>query len=202
MLVTIHATGTDVDVNAAYYVVIDSLATGSFWNPVTGLFDLEDAVGADFALTEVLGAPGLWRKDAVLPPNFSGRVRISPYDAQTGYLLASQVRHVYVTAGVDSIAGGAKTAYLHRDFPSAKALRLVNAAGEPIEGVVVRVFNALAYLQNNLATPLGITHTDATGRWLAPIPVPSGSNYVVLFHKVGVIGPTAVDVSIPFQDLP
>lgn len=83
---------------------------------------------------------------------------------------------------------------LNHDYPTAKAMQVVNPSGTPIEGATVRVFEALRFYANNVNTWFAETTTDTNGYWRDPIDVPEGRDWVVQVQKMGE-GPAHVNVT-------
>jgi hypothetical protein len=62
-------------------------------------------------------------------------------------------------------------------------------AGSPIENAQIRLYTKSDFDAGNLDTPLGVTTTNAFGRWITPIFVKPGFTYVAYFEKPKEWGP-------------
>ena len=87
------------------------------------------------------------------------------------------------------------TVLLYNDYPGLEDLQIVNSDGEPVEGADIRVYEKLAYDQQEYDTWVGATTTDINGEWVAPIAVASGGTYVVHVEKPTMYGPATVEVT-------
>ena len=83
---------------------------------------------------------------------------------------------------------------LNHDYPTPGNLIYRTPAGDPIVGAVVRVFTKTDY--EGLADPIGVTTTDATGRWISPVYVTAGARYAVVFQCDQQYGPDCVVLDI------
>lgn len=88
------------------------------------------------------------------------------------------------------------TVQLNHDFPTPNALTYVSPGGTPIEAAQVRVYLKSVYATGNLSQPLGITTTDAYGRWAQPLLVLPGYTYTVRFEKTNAFGPDVTEVVV------
>jgi hypothetical protein len=81
------------------------------------------------------------------------------------------------------------TTKIDHDYQLPGELSYVTPGGSPIENAQVRVYLKSDYAAGNLAQPIGVTTTDAGGRWRDPVLVNPGFSYVVRFEKPGEFGP-------------
>jgi len=81
------------------------------------------------------------------------------------------------------------------NFPHDGDMLIVNASGDPIEGVVIRIFEHTKFFQNDVDTWVGETITDANGEWVDPIYLPEAQNWVVHFQKAAEYGPDHVEIT-------
>jgi hypothetical protein len=81
------------------------------------------------------------------------------------------------------------TVKMDHDYQLPGELSYVTPGGSPIEGAQVRVYLKSDYVVGNLSRPIGVTTTDAGGRWRDPVLVNPGYSYVVRFEKPGEFGP-------------
>lgn len=73
---------------------------------------------------------------------------------------------------------------LNHNTGSTDSLRYVTAGGAPISGAKICVYAA-----GGDAEPIGVTFTDKYGRWEAPVLVPAGASYTIVFSKPSLYGP-------------
>ncbi len=78
------------------------------------------------------------------------------------------------------------------DLPD--SLRYVTPGGTPIADAQVRVYYKTDYDAGQLNHPVGITETDAYGRWKNPVLVLPGFSYVIRFDLPNQFGPDAVTI--------
>lgn len=83
------------------------------------------------------------------------------------------------------------------DHGGKDALAYRPRGGPGVERADVRVFRKSDWQANNRSARFlqGRTGTAAGGRWVAPVPLPSG-DYVVVFAKPGLFGPDVVEVAV------
>lgn len=99
---------------------------------------------------------------------------------------------------IDVVLGGSadvpappfdNTVKLDHNYQLPDDLTYVTSGGSPIGSAQIRVFFKSDYDVGNLSSPVGVTMTDAGGRWINPILVTPGFSYVVRFEKPGEFGP-------------
>lgn len=83
---------------------------------------------------------------------------------------------------------------LDHNYQLPNSLQYVSPGGTPIADAQVRVYKKSDYDAGNLQQPIGITMTDAFGKWKDPILVESGYTYSVQFFLPNVWGPDKVEV--------
>lgn len=81
------------------------------------------------------------------------------------------------------------TTKIDHDYQLPGELSYVTPGGSPIENAQIRVYLKSDYAVGNLSRPIGVTTTDAGGRWRDPVLVNPGFSYVVRFEKPGEFGP-------------
>ena len=81
---------------------------------------------------------------------------------------------------------GTGTVAVTQDYPTANALQPTNAAGSPIDDMVVRIYTAADYAAGRLgdAYVKGMTMTNVNGDWEEPIYL-DPATYKVVFSKTG-----------------
>ena len=98
----------------------------------------------------------------------------------------------------DLVVGGAasetppafdNTVKITADYPLPNDMTYVTPGGSPIVDAQVRVFKKSDYDAGVLSNPVGITTTDAYGRWRDPILVTTGFTYVAYILKPYAYGP-------------
>lgn len=105
---------------------------------------------------------------------------------------------------IDIVLGGSatptpptfdNTIKLDHDFPLDGDLAYKTAGGSPIPDAQVRVYYKSHYDAGDLASPVGVTTTDADGKWTQPVLVVPGYDYVVRFEKPYEYGPDVKTVT-------
>ncbi len=81
------------------------------------------------------------------------------------------------------------TVAITADYPLSGDMTYATPGGSPIVGAQVRVYRKSAYDAGDLTTPVGVTVTDAAGKWTQPILVVSGYTYLARFEKPNEYGP-------------
>ena len=87
-----------------------------------------------------------------------------------------------------------ETTAVNHDYDMADNLRYMTPGGSPISGAQVRVYYQSDYLVQALGAPVGMTTTDANGRWVNTILVKPGFTYVVQFIKQNEFGPNTATI--------
>ena len=86
------------------------------------------------------------------------------------------------------------TVKLDHDYGAVDALRYMTPGGSPIESAQIRVYYKSDYDAGILGTPVGVSQTNAFGRWANPILVLPGFTYSVQFFKPNEFGPDKTEV--------
>lgn len=81
------------------------------------------------------------------------------------------------------------TVKLDHDYPLEGDLRYVTPGGSPVGDAQIRVYRKADFDAGRLESPVGITTTDADGRWRSAIFVNPGFDFVVQFFKPNEFGP-------------
>jgi len=81
------------------------------------------------------------------------------------------------------------------DYPLEGGLKTVTEGGEPIEGVIVRVYEHTLFFAGDVDTWVGETLTDINGEWVDPIDLEDGRSWVVWFEKPTMYGPKHVEIT-------
>jgi hypothetical protein len=192
------AEGTDVNVANNYYVYLRRDADDTYYDVDDDTFKAFGAlVVGKIVLTENTNQPGMWDLALTLTGTDDGVYTIIPRDGQTDALFLQQVSRVYLVNDVPLVSQVREQVHLHDQYTSVDAYTLIAANGDPVEGATVRVFTKAAFDANLVDVPIGVTTTDSSGKWMDPVPVNTGTTYVIAFHKTGVVGPTSVEVIVP-----
>jgi len=85
------------------------------------------------------------------------------------------------------------TVTITQDWPLSNDMTYMTPGGSPIENAQVRVYLKSDYDAGVLTSPIGITTTDAGGKWKQPVLVIPGYTYVARFEKPGDFGPDKVE---------
>ena len=86
-------------------------------------------------------------------------------------------------------------ALVNHDYPFDGELKAVEESGEPIEGVIVRIYDHTAFFAGEIDTWVGETTTDLNGEWLDHIQVDDGQSWVVWMEKPTMYGPRHVEIT-------
>lgn len=89
------------------------------------------------------------------------------------------------------------TVKLDHDYPLSDDMRYMTPGGSPINNAQIRVYQKSDYDAGLLTAPIGITTTNAYGRWIAPVLVKPGYSYVVRMEKPYDFGPDTRTVVVP-----
>lgn len=81
------------------------------------------------------------------------------------------------------------TKKIDQDYPLANDMTYQTPGGSPIENAQVRLYYKSDYIAGKLDKPIGITMTDAYGKWRQPILVIPGYTYVARLEKANEFGP-------------
>lgn len=87
------------------------------------------------------------------------------------------------------------TVKVNHDFGLADALRYLTSGGSPIANAQVRLYLKSTYDAGDLSAPVGVTLTDAAGRWVTPILVTTGFSYTIQFLKPNEYGPDVATIT-------
>lgn len=86
------------------------------------------------------------------------------------------------------------TVQLDEDYGATDALRYMTPGGTPIEDAQIRVYLKSDYDAGALSTPVGLSKTNAFGRWHNPVLVSPGFTYTIQFFKPNNFGPDVTEV--------
>jgi hypothetical protein len=92
-------------------------------------------------------------------------------------------------------AAFAATVKIDHDYGLSDALRYMTPGGTPIAEAQIRIYDKADFDAGQLQQPIGISRTDAFGRWQEPILVEPGHDYVVQFFLPKQFGPDTVVVT-------
>jgi hypothetical protein len=81
------------------------------------------------------------------------------------------------------------------NYPHAGDLRVVNASGDPVEGVEIRIFLLSEFLAGRTSTWVAATTSDINGEWVDPVILDDGQTWAVHMQKPTMYGPTHVEVT-------
>lgn len=104
-------------------------------------------------------------------------VEWSPFDLSDGGITEETPPQFDNTVAVD------------QNYGTSDSLRYMTAGGSPIANAQIRVYYKAQYDVGMLNTPVGVTETNADGRWKAPVLVLPGYSYVIQFFKPNEFGP-------------
>jgi hypothetical protein len=84
---------------------------------------------------------------------------------------------------------------VNHNYPGDDDLRVLNTSGEPIEGVVITIFELVPYNAGIVDSWVGVSSTDSEGRWTAPITLDEEQTYIVHFEKPTMYGPSILEIT-------
>lgn len=87
------------------------------------------------------------------------------------------------------------TVMVDHNYPTEDSMLVVNAAGDPIEGAVIRIFKPAAFYSSQTSTWEAMTTTDIDGKWIDPIALDSAQTWVVHIQKPTVYGPIHLEIT-------
>lgn len=85
------------------------------------------------------------------------------------------------------------TTSINQDYPLPNDMTYMTPGGSPIMDAQVRVYLKSDYDVGRLASPVGITTTDASGKWRQAVLVTPGYTYVARLEKLNEYGPDKVE---------
>lgn len=189
--------GTDVDVTNAYYVYLRRDSDAFYFDTNDNTFkSFGTLIDGQIELTEDADQSGLWQVSISVPEDQTGSYSLIPRD-EDDLIVVDGFQQVYLVDGepTRSLVGAA--VFLSDQYGGVDDYRLIDAAGDSVEGAAVRVYTKTDYDASDLSSPVGVTFTNEQGRWMDPVPVTPGATYTVVFHKDGVVGPTSVEIIVP-----
>ena len=86
-------------------------------------------------------------------------------------------------------------ASVNHDYPGENDMVIVDESNDPIMGAEIRVFDQTAFDAGSVDTWVGMTTTDADGKWIDPIILGDGHNWVVHIQKESMYGPVHVEIT-------
>jgi hypothetical protein len=86
------------------------------------------------------------------------------------------------------------TVKVDHDYGATDALRYTTPGGSPIESAQIRVYYKSDYDAGRLNTPVGVSQTNAFGRWANPVLVLPGFSYSITFFKPNEFGPDKTEI--------
>lgn len=87
------------------------------------------------------------------------------------------------------------TVQVDHNYPTTDNLRYMAPDGTPIQGAQIRVYLKSDYDAGRLSSPVGVSLTDAFGRWTNPVLVNPGFSYTVQFFLPNQFGPDVITVT-------
>ena len=128
--------------------------------------------------------------------NYYYHVRVTFADATVQEVVPYNLFVVGLGGVADSpISPFTNTVKVDHNWSLPDQLAYVTPGGSPIENAQVRLYYKSDYDAGSLNTPVGISLTDARGRWVNPILVLPGFDYVVQFFKPNEWGPDTTTIT-------
>lgn len=81
------------------------------------------------------------------------------------------------------------TVHVNHDYPHTGDLRIVDTYGDPVEGVVIRIFELEKFLAGETLAWIAETTTNVDGEWVDTIDLDDGRSWAVHLQKLGIVGP-------------
>lgn len=136
----------------------------------------------------------------------TGSIALGPYLYQALLTLADgTVLSVAAWSPLDMVQGGSatptpppfdNTVAIDHDYGLSGDLAYRTPGGSPIPSAQIRVYLKSKYDAKQYDDPVGVTSTDADGKWAQPILVVPGYEYVVRFEKPNEFGPDVKTVTV------
>jgi len=86
-------------------------------------------------------------------------------------------------------------ASVNHDFPNLNDMLVVDETNAPIEAAEIRVYDQTAFDAGVIDTWEAATTSDQEGKWVDPIILEDGRNWVVHFQKESAYGPVHVEIT-------
>ncbi len=86
-------------------------------------------------------------------------------------------------------------ATVNHDFPNPNDMLVVDETNTPIEAADVRIYDQTAFDAGVVDTWEAMTTTDQEGKWVDPIILDDGRNWVVLFQKESMYSPVHIEIT-------
>jgi len=86
-------------------------------------------------------------------------------------------------------------AVVNQDYPNTEDMLVVDESNEPIEAAEIRVFDQTAFDAGAVDTWEAMTTSDEDGKWVDPIVLEDGRNWVVHFQKESMFGPVHIEIT-------
>lgn len=85
------------------------------------------------------------------------------------------------------------TVQVNHDYPVEGALKAVDERNDPIDGVVIRIFDMTEF-DAGVGVPVAETVTNSDGEWVDTLSLDGGRTWIVHFQKTGY-GPVHEEVT-------
>lgn len=86
-------------------------------------------------------------------------------------------------------------AAVNHDFPNINDMLVVSETNTPIEAADIRIYDQTAFDAGVIDVWEAATTSDQDGKWVDPIILEDGRNWVVHFQKESVYGPVHVEIT-------
>lgn len=86
-------------------------------------------------------------------------------------------------------------ATVNHNFPNTNDMLVVDEANTPIEAADIRVYDQTAFDAGVVDTWEAMTTTDQEGKWVDPIVLEDGRNWIVQIQKESMYGPVHVEIT-------
>lgn len=178
-----------------FYSRVKYDTSGEYYDTVDGVLKPLSNASPNISFSEAPAGSGHWSWTLNFSTLPTGFYTIETYEA-TQNISAAADAHLYIIDGETSTSQAAAQVPITHNTGGVDALRYVAPNGNPIAGATVRVYTNADWVSLSLSTPVGVTVTDSTGRWVDPIFVTSGNTYWVQFELSRSYGPDSVSVAV------
>ena len=86
-------------------------------------------------------------------------------------------------------------AVVNHDYPNTNDMLVVNESNDPIEAASIRIFDQTAFDAGVVDSWEAATTSDQEGKWVDPIVLEDGRNWIVQFQKESAYGPVHVEIT-------
>lgn len=172
-------------------------------DPQTDHYEVQRAETPSSAFTMVALVP-----HQIPGPDYDGVLRKFKYDDYDGTVdmyyrvIGATAQGLAVSDSAIFQVGGAQGAGLDtrlkvdHNYGGVDLLRYTTAGGTPIPNAQIKIFRQVDYSVGRNDLAIASSETDPDGRWVVPVFLEPGMNYVVYFFKSGLYGPDITIITV------